>query len=1207
MDLPKLSLGKRYTLPRSIGSSDALLLAKLAQRDKAAKRLTAIVTSDATDAQRLMHEINFFAPEVRLTLFPDWETLPYDSFSPHQDLISERLATLWRISQRDKDSGADVVIIPATTALYRLAPPSFLAAYTFSFKTKQKLDEAKFKAQLTLAGYNHVSQVVSPGEYAVRGGLIDLFPMGSLVPFRVDLFDDEIDSIRTFDPDTQRSLYPVPEVRLLPGREFPMDNDARTKFRSRWRELVEGDPTKSRVYKDIGNGVATAGIEYYLPLFFEETATVFDYLAGNLSGSADSKNEATVVLHGDLEPAFQRFWQDTKDRYRLAQGDPDRPALPPETLFLSAEQFYARANDFAQLAIKSNTVRTEPVEGSVEASKSSARTVDENAIVEFARLPDLSVVRGADDPLAKLKAHLNSTTQRVLILAESDGRRESLLDFLRASNLTVPAFDSLEDFQTSVEKIGIATSGLNVGFSWLTSGIGKNIGEGIDLVTETELFAAGAVTRRRKKQEQVSDVEALIKDLSELNVGDPVVHSAHGIGRYRGLVNLNIGNLQADGETEMQEFLHLEYADKATLYVPVSQLHHISRYTGVSAEEAPLHRLGSPQWDKAKRKAAEQIRDSAAELLNIYARRAAREGHAFRYSPQDYETFANDFGFEETADQRAAIHCVIQDMISPRPMDRLICGDVGFGKTEVALRAAFIAITGGKQVAILAPTTLLAEQHYQTLVDRFAKWPVKVAEMSRFRSAKEITAAIKGIADGTIDIVVGTHKLLSKDVHFQRLGLLVIDEEHRFGVRHKEMMKAMRAEIDVLTLTATPIPRTLGMALEGLRDLSVIATAPQRRLAIKTFVRTESNGVIREAVLRELKRGGQVYFLHNEVDTIQNRKERLEEILPEARIAIAHGQMPERELERVMKDFVAQRYNLLLCSTIIETGIDVPTANTIVMARADKFGLAQLHQLRGRVGRSHHQAYAYLMVPDIEGLTKQAGQRLEAIQQMEELGSGFYLAMHDLEIRGTGEVLGENQSGNMLEIGFQLYNEMLGEAVRCLKAGIEPDLMSPMNMTTEINLHAPALLPDDYCGDVHLRLSFYKKLATAKTTDQIDALLEEIVDRFGKLPPQAQTLLDVHRLRVMAKPYGVVKVDAAPGVINITFKPNPPIDPMAIIHLIQKNRHIKLTGNDKLRIERSLPEAKDRALMVRDVLRSLGQPKVEVKLDTKAEKPAVLR
>ncbi|MGH8830062.1 MAG: transcription-repair coupling factor, partial [Polaromonas sp.] len=665
-------------------------------------------------------------------------------------------------------------------------------------------------------------------------------------------------------------------------------------------------------------------------------------------------------------------------------------------------------------------------------------------------------------------------------------------------------------------------------------------------------------------------------------------------GRYRGLINMDLGQEKnQDGKPSLQEFLHLEYADKATLYVPVSQLHLISRYTGVSAEEAPLHKLGSGQWEKAKRKAAEQIRDSAAELLNIYARRAAREGHAFRYSPGDYEVFANDFGFDETADQRAAIHAVVQDMISPRPMDRLVCGDVGFGKTEVALRAAFIAITGGKQVALLAPTTLLAEQHYQTLVDRFAKWPVKVAEMSRFRSAREISAAIKGLADGSVDIVVGTHKLLSRDVKFQQLGLLIIDEEHRFGVRHKETMKAMRAEVDVLTLTATPIPRTLGMALEGLRDLSVIATAPQRRLAIKTFVRSENNGVIREAVLRELKRGGQVYFLHNEVETIENRRQKLEEILPEARIAVAHGQMPERELERVMKDFVAQRYNLLLCSTIIETGIDVPSANTIVMSRADKFGLAQLHQLRGRVGRSHHQAYAYLMVPDIEGLTKQASQRLEAIQQMEELGSGFYLAMHDLEIRGTGEVLGENQSGNMLEVGFQLYNEMLSEAVASLKAGREPDLLSPLGVTTEINLHAPALLPNDYCGDVHLRLSFYKKLATAKNTDQVDALLEEIVDRFGKLPPQAQTLIDVHRLRVIAKPYGVVKVDAAPGAISITFKKAPPIDSMAIMHLIQKNRHIKLAGNDKLRIERELKNPKDRAQMVRDVLRSLGQPTTE--------------
>ncbi len=1154
MDLPKLSPGKRFTLPRPVGSADALLLARLGEREKAQRRTVAIVTADATDAQRLIDEMAFFAPQLRCALFPDWETLPYDTFSPHQDLISERLATLWRISQKDKDTGADVVLVPATTALYRVAPPSFLAAYTFHFKVKQKLDEAKFRAQLTLAGYSHVSQVVSPGEYAVRGGLIDLFPMGSPVPYRVDLFDDEIDSIRTFDPDTQRSLYPVPEVRLLPGREFPMDDAARAKFRSRWRELLEGDPTKSRIYKDMGNGVATAGIEYYLPLFFDETATVFDYLG----------EDATVVLHGDLEPAFQRFWQDTKERFRLVQGDPDRPALPPESLFLGIEQFYTRANAHAQLALRAGT-----------------EDVADNP--HFQRLGDLSVVRGAEDPLARLHAHIRSTQHRVLLLAESDGRRESLLDFLRASQLNPPAFDSLAEFQGQAdERVGIATAALATGFAWLE--------EGIDFVTETELFAAGTTTRRRKKQEQVSDVEALIKDLSELTLGDPVVHSAHGIGRYRGLIHMDVGQKNPDGTPAMQEFLHLEYADKAVLYVPVSQLQLISRYTGVSADEAPLHKLGSGQWEKAKRKAAEQVRDSAAELLNIYARRAAREGHAFRYSPQDYEQFANDFGFEETADQNAAIHAVIQDMISPRPMDRLVCGDVGFGKTEVALRAAFVAVTGGKQVAFLAPTTLLAEQHYQTLVDRFSKWPVKIAEVSRFRSGKEITAAIKGIGDGTVDIVVGTHKLLSESTKFHNLGLLIIDEEHRFGVRHKEQMKQLRAEVDVLTLTATPIPRTLGMALEGLRDLSVIATAPQRRLAIKTFVRTEGTGVIREAVLRELKRGGQCYFLHNEVETIENRRQKLEEILPEARIAVAHGQMPERELEKVMRDFVAQRYNILLCSTIIETGIDVPTANTIIMSRADKFGLAQLHQLRGRVGRSHHQAYAYLMVPDVDGLTKQAAQRLDAIQQMEELGSGFYLAMHDLEIRGAGEVLGENQSGNMLEVGFQLYNEMLSEAVKSLKAGKEPDLLSPLSVTTDINLHAPALLPDDYCGDVHLRLSFYKKLATAKTNDQIDGLLEEIVDRFGKLPPQAQTLIDVHRLRCLSQPYGVVKVDAAPGVINITFKPQPPVDPMAIIHLIQKNRHIKLAGNEKLRIERELPDPKARAQMVRDILRSLGQP-----------------
>jgi transcription-repair coupling factor (superfamily II helicase) len=1142
MQLPTIAPGRRYTLPRPTGSADALLLARLGRRHADARRVLAVFTAEPSDTQRLADELPFFEPGLRLAVFPDWETLPYDTFSPHQDLISERLATLWRI----RCGEVDVVLLPATTALTRLAPPSFLAGTTFHFKQKSRLDEARLKAQLTLAGYQHVSQVVSPGEYAVRGGLIDLFPMGSLVPYRVDLFDDEVDSIRTFDPDSQRSLYPVPEVRLLPGREFPLDDVARTAFRARWREKLEGDPTRCRIYKDIASGIAGGGIEYYLPLFFDAPATIFDYLGA----------DAALVLHGKVEEAFEHFWTDTRERHRFLQHDPERPILPPAAIFMPAEEFYTRAQAHATLALRGS-----------EAS-------------DWARpLPELGIVRGATDPMGLLEQHLATTPHRLLILAESEGRRESLIELLRDHRISVPSVATLAEFLAGAEKVAITAAPLAQGFHWHEPAAAISV----QFVTETELFATTPQARRRRKQEQTSSVDALIKDLSELKLGDPVVHLNHGIGRYQGLIHIDLG----DGASE---FLHLEYADKALLYVPVSQLHLISRYTGVSADEAPLHRLGSAQWDKARRKAAEQVRDTAAELLNLYARRAARAGFAHRFSPQDYEAFAASFGFEETADQRAAIHAVIQDMISPRPMDRLICGDVGFGKTEVALRAAFVAVHGGKQVAILAPTTLLAEQHFQTLVDRFGQWPVKVAELSRFRSPKEVKTALEGIAAGTVDIVVGTHKLLSSDVKFAQLGLLVIDEEHRFGVRHKEAMKALRAEVDVLTLTATPIPRTLGMALEGLRDLSVIATAPQRRLAIKTFVRNEGTGVIREAVLRELKRGGQVYFLHNEVETIENRRQKLLALLPEARIAVAHGQMPERELEHVMRDFVAQRHNVLLCSTIIETGIDVPTANTIVISRADKFGLAQLHQLRGRVGRSHHQAYAYLLVPDVEGLTKAAAMRLEAIQQMEELGSGFYLAMHDLEIRGAGEVLGENQSGNMMEVGFQLYNEMLGEAVRALRAGREPDLLSPMAVTTEINLHSPALLPDTYCGDVHTRLSLYKRLASAERPEQIDLLLEEVTDRFGRLPAQGQTLFDSHRLRVLARPYGVHKIDAGPKLMSISFRANAPIDARRIIELVQKNRAIKLAGNDRLRIEREISAPADRAHYLRELLRALGQP-----------------
>ena len=949
----------------------------------------------------------------------------------------------------------------------------------------------------------------------------------------------------------------MPQVRLLPGREFALDEASRKAFRVRWRERIEGDPTKARLYKDMGNGIAGGGIEYYLPLFFDETATIFDYLPAS----------ATLVLHGAVDDALQRFWTDTRERHRFLKADPDRPILPPEDIFLKDSQFFDATRAFGTLSLR-------PPAGADDA-------------VAWARpLPDVSVERGATAPMARLQRHIDATPYRILLVADSEGRRETLLDMLRDHAIEPISVGTLAEFEASDEKVAITAAPISEGFFWFEPDATSP--RTIQFITENELFATGTTPRRRRRgQEQTSSVDALIKDLSELKLGDPVVHASHGIGRYMGLINIDLG----EGPSE---FLHLEYADKATLYVPVAQLALISRYTGVSAEEAPLHKLGSGQWDKARRKAAEQVRDAAAELLNLYARRAARDGYSHRFSPHDYEAFATSFGFEETPDQRAAIHAVIQDMVSPKPMDRLVCGDVGFGKTEVALRAAFVAVHGGKQVALLAPTTLLAEQHFQTISSRFGQWPVKVAEMSRFRTAKEVSAAMKGLEDGTIDIIVGTHKLLSGDVRFKRLGLLIVDEEHRFGVRHKEAMKAMRAEVDVLTLTATPIPRTLGMALEGLRDLSVIATAPQRRLAIKTFVRSETQGTIREAILRELKRGGQCYFLHNEVDTIQNRLEKLQQLIPEARIAIAHGQMPERELESVMRDFVAQRINVLLCSTIIETGIDVPTANTIVMSRADKFGLAQLHQLRGRVGRSHHQAYAYLMVPDVEGLTKQAAQRLEAIQAMEELGSGFYLAMHDLEIRGAGEVLGENQSGNMMEVGFQLYNDMLSEAVRALKSGKEPDLLSPTGAFgggIDIKLHAPALLPDAYCGDVQTRLSLYKRLATADRPETLDNLLEEITDRFGKLPPQGQTLFDTHRLRVLARSYGVLKVDANPKVMNITFRPNPPIDPMRIIELVQKNKSVKLAGNDRLRIDREIAEPHDRAQFVRDLLRSLGPPK----------------
>jgi len=1134
MHRDSLPARRRYT--RLAGSADALALARLAQEDG---RPLALITATATDAQRLVDEIQWFSPGLRVCLLPDWETLPYDQFSPHQDLVSERLATLYRIQRGE----FDIAVVPASTALVRLCPPAYLAGRTFFLKTGERLSLEKFREQLVIAGYQHATQVVSPGEVCFRGGLIDLYPMGSALPYRLDLDDDVIDAIKTFDVDTQRTVYAVKEIRMLPAREFPLDDAGRAKFRGRWRELFEGDPSKKRLYRDVSNGVPAAGIEYYLPLFFDALATVFDYLP----------TTTTLVLHHDISEAVQEFWRDANTRYKLAGGDPDRPLLVPPQLFVPAEEFYVRVQGFPRIDVlqtpddKPEVLTTEP-------------------------LPSVAVDRRAQDPLAALKRFLETSGLRVLIAAESPGRRETMANYFAEYGLKFPPCTTFEEFRTSSTPFALCVSPLSHGFVLPA--------EKWAVITEAELYA-GVVRRRGRAVEKRSSVEGMLRDLSELKIGEPVVHEQHGIGRYQGLISLNVG----EGDTE---FLLLEYEGGDKLYVPVSQLGVIGRYSGAQPEEAPLHKLGSGQWDKAKARAAKQVRDTAAELLSLYAKRAARLGHSFAIKQHDLEAFADGFGFEETPDQAAAIEAVITDMAAGKPMDRLVCGDVGFGKTEVALRAAYAAVADNKQVVILCPTTLLAEQHFQTFSDRFADWPVKIAELSRFKSSKQSKEVLEKLASGEIDIVIGTHKLLSREVKLKRLGLVIIDEEHRFGVRQKEALKKLRAEVDVLTLTATPIPRTLAMSLEGIRDFSVIATAPEKRLAIKTFVSSWSEGLIREAVMRELRRGGQVYFLHNEVDSIERMAERLARLLPEARLAIAHGQMRERDLERVMRDFTAQRFNVLLCSTIIETGIDNPHANTIVINRADKFGLAQLHQLRGRVGRSHHQAYAYLLTPPEEALSKNAAKRLEAIQMMEELGSGFYLAMHDLEIRGAGEILGESQSGEIQEVGFSLYARMLERAVRKLKAGKAPE-MDDFEVSTEVNLHVPALLPASYCSDVHERLSLYKRLADAETREQLDVMREELVDRFGELPEPARALLESHQVRIAARPLGVARIDATHESVQLQFVKNPPIDGAKVIEFIRrKGRAARLTGPEKLRVEVKLPAWQERAQAVRDILQQLA-------------------
>lgn len=1081
----------------------AALSLAIAEAASNAKRFTLLLTADSQSAERLQEELAFFAPELPVLHFPDWETLPYDLFSPHQDIVSQRIATLYQLPELSHG----VLVVPITTALHRLAPKRFLLGSSLVLDVGQKLDVEQMRLRLEAAGYRCVDTVYEHGEFAVRGALIDLFPMGSALPYRIDLFDDEIETLRTFDPENQRSIDKVESIRLLPAREFPLKKEAVTGFRARFRERFDVDFRRCPIYQDLSTGITPAGIEYYLPLFYEETATLFDYLP----------EDSQVFSLPGIEQAAEQFWNDVRNRYEERRVDPERPLLPPAELFMPVEDCFARLKLWPRVVASQ-----QDVEPGIGRERFNAQT-----------LPELAIESKASEPLGKLRQFLDGFPGRVLFTAESAGRREVLLELLARLKLRPQEVEGWGGFLASEERLAIAIAPLDEGL----------LLDEVALVAESPLFGQRVMQRRRREKSRDGG-DNVIKNLTELREGAPVVHIDHGVGRYQGLVTLEI-------EGQAQEFLLLQYADEAKLYVPVASLHLIARYTGSDDALAPLHKLGSETWQKAKRKAAEQVRDVAAELLDIYARRAARQGYAFKDPQVDYETFAAGFPFEEAPDQQAAIDAVREDLLSAKPMDRLVCGDVGFGKTEVAMRAAFIAVHGGKQVAVLVPTTLLAQQHYNSFRDRFADWPVRVEVMSRFKSAKEVQNAITELADGKIDILIGTHKLLQDDVKFSNLGLVIIDEEHRFGVRQKEQLKALRSEVDILTLTATPIPRTLNMSIAGMRDLSIIATPPARRLSVRTFVMEANNPTIKEALLRELLRGGQVYYLHNDVKTIEKCAADLQALVPEARIAIGHGQMRERDLEQVMSDFYHKRFNVLVASTIIETGIDVPSANTIIIERADKFGLAQLHQLRGRVGRSHHQAYAYLLTPPRKAMTDDAQKRLEAIANAQDLGAGFVLATHDLEIRGAGELLGEGQSGQIQAVGFTLYMEMLERAVKAIRKGEQPNLEQPLGGGPEINLRLPALIPEDYLPDVHARLILYKRIANAADEDGLKELQVEMIDRFGLLPEPTKNLVRLTLLKLQAEKLGITKIDAGPQGGRIEFSADTSVDPMVLIKLIQ--------------------------------------------------------
>lgn len=1106
--------------PACPGSALSLALSELAQ---AANAPIIIITVDPLISYQLRQEISFFKnTTMPLLNFPDWETLPYDTFSPHQEIISQRLRTLSLLPQLNKG----ILLTTVNTFMQRVTPREYINAHAFYLKIKDIIHLEQLRHRFVNAGYQSVSQVLAPGEFAVRGSLFDIFPMGSALPYRIDLFDQEIDSIKTFDPETQRTIDSVDKIDLLPAREFPLDSTSIGLFRQQWREQFSGNPTQSPLYENISQGNSAAGIEYYLPLFFPETATLFDYLPKN----------SILVRVDQLSPSADKFWSEIKERYEQLRHDITRPLLTPEKLFLNSTDVFTQMKHFSRIDINSTPYQ----------------------------MPDLMINHKSADPLFNLKQFLAKNNSRILFCAESAGRREALLNLFNKHAIAPAIISRWQEFITS-------NALLNITIAPIEQGLHLSSPE-ITLIPESALFGQQILQQRRRKEKSIdnNNIDNIIRNLAELTIGAPVVHIDHGVGRYMGLQTLQIGD-------QLGEYLTLEYANNDKLYVPVASLHLINRYSGMDPEHAPLHKLGTDHWEKAKRKAAEKIRDVAAELLTLQAQRELRQGFAYAVPEESYALFATAFAFEETPDQQQAIIDVIKDMQAKRSMDRLICGDVGFGKTEVAMRAAFIAVQSGHQVAVLVPTTLLAQQHYQNFCDRFADWPIKIDMLSRFRSAQEQQNTLLELKTGKVDIIIGTHKLLQSDIQFKQLGLVIIDEEHRFGVQQKERLKKLRAEVDILTLTATPIPRTLNMAMSGMRDLSIIGTPPLRRLAIKTFVHQYNTGLIREAILREILRGGQVYYLHNTVDTIVSKANALRELVPEARIAIAHGQMRERELEVVMREFYHQHSNVLICTTIIETGIDIPSANTIIIDRADKLGLAQLHQLRGRVGRSHHQAYAYLLTPPPKSLTADAQKRLDAIASLEDLGAGFVLATHDLEIRGAGEILGEEQSGDMQEIGFSLYMELLEKAVNTLKSGGKLNLLEQDANQTEIDLHIPTLIPENYIPDVHSRLILYKRIANAKNPDELHELQVEFIDRFGLLPDATKNLFIITELKLSAETLGIKKITGNTKGCQLEFIENPPIDAIKIIQLIQKEpQQFKLDGKNKLRMLKNQPEPNER-------------------------------